>query len=76
MFSETTIPKGLLRAHQTKEGTWGKIVIESGTLLYRILHPVVEEITLSPEVAGVVEPEQLHEVAALGTVQFYVEFYH
>lgn len=74
-FSEDTVPKGLLNAHQTKEGTWGKIVILEGGLRYRILEPEMELIELSPSRHGVVEPTVLHDVAPLGAVRFYVEFY-
>lgn len=75
IFNAASIPKGLLKAHQTKAGTWGKIVILEGALLYRILQPSPSEVTLTPEVFGVVEPEVLHEIQALTDVQFYVEFY-
>ena len=74
-FTRETVPKGLLRAHQTKEGTWGKIVVLSGKLSYRILEPELKEIELSPDKFGVVEPTVLHEVEPLGEVCFYVEFY-
>ncbi len=74
-FNEDTIPAGLLKAHQTKEGTWGKINVSEGELLYRILEPVVEEIVLSPDKFGVVEPTVLHEVTPLGKVSFHVEFF-
>ena len=74
-FSETNVPTGLLNAHQTKEGTWGKIVILEGRLLYRILEPQIEEHILDTENAGIVEPENLHEVEPQGQVSFYVEFY-
>lgn len=74
-FTADTIPPGLLKAHQTKAGTWGSIVIVSGTLLYRILEPEIEEIMLSPSHHGVVEPTNLHEVEPNGPVEFYVEFY-
>ena len=74
-FNQTTIPTGLLKAHQTKAGTWGLIVILEGRLLYRILEPDVEEVHLSAATNGVVEPTVLHEVQALGDVRFYVEFY-
>ena len=30
VFNETSIPAGLLKAHKTKEGAWGKIVVLSG----------------------------------------------
>ena len=73
-FTEDTVPKGLLRSHTTKAGTWGKIVIEEGKLLYRILEPKVEENELSPEKHGVVEPQVPHEVKPLGKVKFHVEF--
>lgn len=74
-FSELTVPAGLLKAHQTKEGTWGKINITVGKLLYRILEPDLEEIVLSPEKFGVVEPTVLHEVSPQGLVSFHVEFF-
>jgi len=73
-FTENTVPKGLLRSHTTKSGTWGKIVIEQGLLLYRILEPEIEEIELSTDKFGVVEPQVQHEVEPLGKVKFHVEF--
>ena len=74
-FDQETIPPGLLKAHQTKAGTWGLIVILEGRLLYRILEPEAEEVQLSSARSGVVEPTVLHEVQALGNVRFHVEFY-
>ena len=74
-FTRATVPKGLLRRHLTKHGTWGKIVILEGRLRYRILEPEVEEIELSPQRHGVVEPTVPHEVEPIGHVRFYVEFY-
>lgn len=72
-FNEATIPAGLLRQHTTKAGVWGRIVIEEGSLLYRIAESG-EEVVLSPERHGVVEPEAPHEVAPQGKVRFWVEF--
>lgn len=74
-FTEETVPAGLLKAHQTKEGTWGKINVTEGQLLYRILEPEFEEVLLSSEVFGVVEPTILHEVEPKGKVLFHVEFF-
>ncbi len=74
VFNETTIPKGLLKAHSTKAGTWGKIVVLEGTLLYRILEPEVSEQLLKPGSLGFAKPKQLHEVRPEGKVSFYVEF--
>lgn len=75
VFTNDSIPAGLLKAHQTKSSTWGKIIVVDGELLYRILEPAVEEVHLSPEKSGVVEPTTLHEVQPIGEVRFYVEFY-
>lgn len=74
VFTENTVPKGLLNAHNTKTGVWGKIVILEGELRYRILEPAIEDHVLTPEYFGVVEPKVLHEVMPLGKVSFYVEF--
>jgi len=74
-FDELSVPKGLLNAHQTKEGVWGKIVILEGLLQYTINEPEIEVFVLTENIHGVVEPEILHEVKPLGKVRFYVEFY-
>lgn len=74
-FTETTIPQALLKAHNTKEKVWGKIVILEGVLLYYIGDEPVQRLT--PERYGVVEPAVWHHVAPEpGTpVRFYVEFH-
>lgn len=73
-FDESSVPKGLLNNHQTKEGVWGKIVLLEGRLLYTINEPK-EEIYLDANNFGVVEPTVYHQVKPLGKVRFYVEFY-
>ncbi len=73
-FDESSLPKGLLNNHQTKEGVWGKIILLEGKLLYTINEPK-EEIYLDANNSGVVEPTVYHQVKPLGKVRFYVEFY-
>lgn len=73
-FDENSVPAGLLRAHTTASGVWGRIVVLEGTLRYRILSPEAEELILLPGRDGVVEPEVPHEVSPEGRVRFYVEF--
>jgi tellurite resistance-related uncharacterized protein len=78
LFTETTVPAGLLKSHNTKPGVWGLIKVLEGELAYRITDPsrTPAERILSPDQPpGVVEPTILHEVAPRGTVRFYVEFY-
>jgi tellurite resistance-related uncharacterized protein len=78
VFTEVTVPKGLLKAHTTKEGAWGLIHVVEGRLAYRIGDPrrARSETVLTPDTPpGVVEPTILHEVEPLGPVRFFVEFH-
>ena len=74
-FDENSVPKGLLKAHQTKQGVWGKIVVLEGELQYSIDSADHEILVLSTNKHGVVEPEVFHQVKPVGKVRFYVEFY-
>jgi tellurite resistance-related uncharacterized protein len=71
-FTEATVPAGLLKAHRTKALVWGRIVIEAGQL--RLHRQSGEETLLTPELAGIVAPEEEHEVVVNGPVRFWVEF--
>jgi len=74
-FTESSVPDGLLSAHRTRAGVWGRIEVLEGRLRYRILEPVEEEHVLEVGHPGVVEPEVGHEVEPLGPVRFFVEFW-
>ncbi len=74
-FTQDTVPAGLLSAHQTRAGTWGRIVVLAGELEYRILEPELQVILLNATTPGIVEPTVLHEVEPRGAVRFLVEFY-
>lgn len=73
-FTQSTVPQGLKRRHNTKAGVWGRIRVVEGELIYRILEPEIEEHRLSPGVDGIVEPRVDHQVATIGPVRFFVEF--
>jgi tellurite resistance-related uncharacterized protein len=78
LFTETTVPPGLLKAHSTKAGVWGLIHVIDGYLLYRIEDPrrPASATVLTPGAApGLVEPTILHSVQPQERVRFYVEFY-
>jgi tellurite resistance-related uncharacterized protein len=77
-FTEATVPPALLKAHTTKDGTWGLIHVLAGRLTYRIEDPrrPASEIVLTPDTPpGVVEPTILHAVEPMGPVRFFVEFH-
>lgn len=75
VFTQESIPVGLQKAHTTKAGTWGKICVSKGKLIYVIEDESGEVIELTPTRFGVVEPEVPHHVELVGEVEFYVEFY-
>lgn len=72
-FTETTIPPGLLRAHATKPGTWARLHVLSGQLLFRDLERGCDHL-LGPGIHPLIRPEARHEVAPQGRVRFFVEF--
>jgi len=74
-FTENSVPKGFLRAHSTKKGTWGKIVIETGMLHYVIDHLENKSLVLDEETPGIISPTMIHHVEANWDVSFHIEFY-
>jgi hemoglobin len=75
VFTENTVPPGLLRQHRTAPGTWALIRVLEGRLLLRLLDPRDERVLEPGSEPGVVAPEVPHEVAPLGPVRFLVEFH-
>lgn len=76
-FTQDDVPAGLLADHQTKEGTWGLIVVEEGQLRYIVddpRRPHSERILTPGTDPGVVEPTVRHRVAPVGAVRFHVQF--
>ena len=70
-LDEHSAPKGLLRNHSTKAGTWGRIVVQEGLLRYAIGE---QSWILRPGVVGIVAPTLEHSVTPLGPVRFAVHF--
>lgn len=74
-FDEHTLPNGLRARHSLKPGTWGRIVVLEGRLLYVIEREPPVAFVLTPSLPGVIEPEAPHHVEPRGSVRFRVEFY-
>ncbi len=73
VFTQDTIPKGLLNNHSTKAGTWGKIEVHKGKLKY---HPEAHDvITVAAGEAANIPPQMVHHVSADDEVAFHVAFY-
>jgi tellurite resistance-related uncharacterized protein len=78
VFTEATIPGGLLADHSTKAGVWGRIKVLSGKLRYLISDPRGEtfSVLLDPHSASaIIEPTILHRVAPVGPVAFQVDLF-
>ena len=78
VFKTDTIPKGLLKEHTTKAGTWGVINVNKGQLEYKITGDPenIRTFQLGPERKGIIRPQEFHQVRALSTdLEFVVEFY-
>jgi tellurite resistance-related uncharacterized protein len=75
VFTEATVPPGLLGRHCTVPGTWALIRVLEGRMLYRVLEPPSERVLDPPSPPGLVEPGVPHQIAPLGELRFQVEFY-
>lgn len=75
VFDETTLPDGLRKRHNTKEGVWGVLHMLEGRLRFRWLEPLSEHLLEPGARPMIIPPQKPHEVSPLGPVRFYVEFH-
>lgn len=75
IFTNDTIPKGLLRDHQLKAGTWGKIEVLKGKLSLRFVNEEDDTHVITKGNPGYVPPTKLHQIEASEEVEFFIEFY-
>jgi tellurite resistance-related uncharacterized protein len=73
-FDEHTIPAGLLGAHSTKAGTWGRLWVEQGRLVVWFEPPLSLEAAGEPGAPVAIPPQLRHQVRLRGPVRFHVEF--
>ncbi|MCX4242910.1 DUF3565 domain-containing protein [Paraliomyxa miuraensis] len=73
-FDEHTVPAGLRRAHTTKRGVWGRLVVERGELPLCFDPPLAIEVVARPGEPVIIPPELPHSVRPRGPVRFAVEF--
>ena len=65
-WTEVSVPKGLLRAHRLGNGTWGRLVVQSGTLRFIISTEPPIDVVLGPGSSQAIPPDVEHEVRLLG----------
>ena len=74
-FDETTVPAGLLAAHQIAAKTWGRLIVESGALDFTFEEGDDVTVSLRAGDVMVIPPSRAHHVTPGSTVKFCVEFY-
>ena len=75
VFSEATVPEKLTSLHDTKAGTWGRLLVLSGALDYVTDGPSPSRRRIAAGETGIIEPEVPHRVELNGPVMFKVEFH-
>lgn len=75
IFDEMMIPAKLRDWHDTKAGTWGLLVIHSGSIDFIFKAQPEQTITLVAGQTLTIEPTVLHRVEVTGAVEMQVEFY-
>ena len=73
IFTEHTVPDGLLNDHETKPGVWGVITVIAGRLRF-VVPSTGEDVVLTPDRPGIVAPAVPHRVAPDGPVEFFIQF--
>ena len=74
VFDDDSLPAGLRRVHSTKAGTWGVIRLLEGRL--QLAFPDSgESFVLTPDLPGLVAPQEPHLVEPLEPFRMQVEFH-
>ncbi|MFM9978573.1 MAG: DUF1971 domain-containing protein [Sphingomonadaceae bacterium] len=74
IFDENNLPAALRREHRTKAGVWGIVRVIEGQLKLSFVDPPSEHL-LSPDIPGLLLPDQLHFVEPVGAMRMQVDFY-
>jgi tellurite resistance-related uncharacterized protein len=75
VFDETSLPAALRREHRTKPGVWGLVRVIEGKLRLTYVDPPSDTI-LSPDVPGLLLPDEPHFVEPIGAMKMQVDFYN
>ncbi len=86
VFTQDSVPAGLLRAHRIASGVWGRLVVRSGSLRFVFDSP--DDVDHATTVNGgeqgstvaaaesvIIPPAEPHHLEIDGPVSFVVEFY-
>lgn len=74
VFLASSVPGGLLRAHQIAPAVWGRLCVSAGSVTF-VLEATGESRRLVEGDTQVIEPETAHHVEPEPDAVFTVEFY-
>jgi tellurite resistance-related uncharacterized protein len=74
-FDADTVPAGLLSEHRTREGVWGRLEVEAGTLALCFAAPLNERVELEAGQWAAIPPALTHHVELGAGARFRVVFY-
>lgn len=74
-FTVQTVPKGLLKDHSLKAGTWGLIQVHAGRLRYFLAGELEPSAEVGAGESWVVPPETLHFVELTPDAAFSIVFH-
>ncbi|KEQ16819.1 hypothetical protein GZ78_19300 [Endozoicomonas numazuensis] len=75
VFTQGSMPPGLLKTHKTKQGVWGVLSVLEGSVVFCPEQEDAKKIKLSAGDQWVIQPDQEHHLELDGLVSCYVEFY-
>lgn len=73
-FDDSSIPAGLLGEHSTKDGVWGRLVVEQGELWVDFALPLSTSVHGTTDEPIVIPPSIVHRVRLAGPARFRVDF--
>ncbi|MEX1366886.1 MAG: DUF3565 domain-containing protein [Nannocystaceae bacterium] len=73
VFDEHDVPRALRSEHTTKDGVWGRLVVEQGELVVEFAPPLSARVPGRPQTPVIIPPSVVHRVVLAGPVRFRVE---
>ena len=74
LFTTQTVPDSLTSKHETKDGTYGRLVVERGEVSYFLEGEAQPMAKITPDAAFIIFPQETHYVQLAEDTAFYVEF--
>ena len=75
VFTETTVPAGLLAAHQVASGVWGRLIVHTGELRFTFEDAPDQTHMVGAGETQVIPPQRPHHLTVAAPTTFAVEFY-